>query len=153
MAEQRPMSLVPRNLLSANQTSPQYSSASNSLGNHELDQSSVSSSVRQHILKSRDKMTLYLRAPSNWCGVVNLQALRAPGNWSEVMTFTSEAQGLEFHNVEISDHRYLERVFKNLRQKLDLAKEAPVLDLKTNILISGLFMSTTMKAAVHLGPN
>ena len=28
-------------------------------------------------------MTLYLRAPGNWCGVVNLQAQRAPGNWRE----------------------------------------------------------------------
>ena len=55
---------------------------------------------------------------------------------------------LVFHNMQISDHRYLEKVFKNLRQKLNLAEEAPVLDLKTNVLIW-----TTVKAAVHLGPN
>ena len=60
---------------------------------------------------------------------------------------------LEFHKMQISDHRYLEKVFKNLRQKLNLADEAPVLDLETNVLIWGLFRSTTMKAAVHLGPN
>ena len=57
-----------------------------------------------------------------------------------------ERTGLDFHNVQISDHRYLEKVFKNLRQKLNLAEEALVLALKTNVLIWGLFMS------VHLGP-
>ena len=32
--------------------------------------------------------------------------------------------------MQISDYRYLEKVFKNLRQKLNLAEEAPVLNLK-----------------------
>ena len=32
-------------------------------------------------------------------------------------------------------------------------KEAPVLNLETNVLIWGLFMSKTMKTAVHLGPS
>ena len=34
---------------------------------------------------------------------------------------------LHFHNMQISDHRYLEKVFKNLRNRLNLAEEAPVL--------------------------
>ena len=63
----------------------------------------------------------------------------------------------EFHSVQISDYRYLAKVFKKLRKKLNLAEEAPVIGLealKTNQCIAlGLFMSTTMKAAVHLGPN
>ena len=46
-----------------------------------------------------------------------------------------ERTRLEFHNMQISDHRYPEQVFKNLRQKLNLAEEAPVLDLKTKVLI------------------
>ena len=58
----------------------------------------------------------------------------------------------EFHNMQISDHRCLGEVFKNLRTKLNLAEEAPVLDLKANVSIWGLFMLTTMKASVHLGP-
>ena len=56
-------------------------------------------------------------------------------------------------NNQISDHRYFEKVFKKLRKKLNLAVEAPVIGiaaLKTNALIWGLFMSTTMKAAIHL---
>ena len=63
---------------------------------------------------------------------------------------------MEFHNMQISDHRYHEKVFKNLRKKLNLAGEAPVLGIqawKTNVLSWGFFMSTTIKAAVHLGPN
>ena len=64
-----------------------------------------------------------------------------------------ERTRLECRNVQISDQRYLEKVCKNLRQKLNLAEEAPVLDLKTNVLIWGLLVSTTMKAAVHVGPN
>ena len=42
---------------------------------------------------------------------------------------------MEFHNMQISDHRYFEKVLKNLRQRLRLAEEAPVLDLKTNVLV------------------
>ena len=41
VAKPRPMSLVSRNLLSAKKTPPQDSSASNSPGNQELDQSYV----------------------------------------------------------------------------------------------------------------
>ena len=42
VAKPRPMNLVSRNLLSPKKTSPQESSASNSPGNQELDQSYVS---------------------------------------------------------------------------------------------------------------
>ena len=73
-------------------------------------------------------------------------------SWIRVL-FHGAPGRLEFHNLQVSDHQYLEKVFKNLRQKLNLIEEAPVLDLKTNVLILGLFMSTTLKASVHLGPN
>ena len=90
--------LVPRNFLSAKESPPQDSSASNSPGNQELDQNYVhrapgnwceTTKTQQHILKSGDKMTFCLRAPGHWCGVVNLQAQQAAGNWSEVVTFKS----------------------------------------------------------------
>ena len=55
--------------------------------------------------------------------------------------------------MQISDHGYLENVFKNLQQQLNLAEEAPPLDLKATVLSWGLFVSTTMEASVHLGPN
>ena len=34
---------------------------------------------------------------------------------------------MEFHNMQISDHRYFEKVCKNLRKKLNLAEEALVI--------------------------
>ena len=129
------MSLVSRNLMSAKKTPPKDSSASNSLENQELDQSSVSWSTRNLVRSGESASSGSTR-----------KLVPSDDNQCEKTT-------LEFHNVQISDHRYLEKVFKNLRQKLNLAEEAPVLDLKTNVLIWGLFMSTTTKAAVHLGPN
>ena len=51
-----------------------------------------------------------------------------------------ERTWLEFHNVEISDYQHLETVFTNLQQKLNLAKETPVLNMKTNRLIWGIFV-------------
>ena len=44
----------------------------------------------------------------------------------------------EFQIMQVSDCRSLEKVFKNLRQKLNLAEEAPVIGIegmKTNVLI------------------
>ena len=52
---------------------------------------------------------------------------------------------MEFHNMQISDHRYLEEVFNK-------APAIGIEALKTNVLIWGLFMSTTTKASIHLGP-
>ena len=53
----------------------------------------------------------------------------------------------------LSDTLYIEKVFKNLRQKLNRSENDQMVDLKTNVLTWGLFLSTTMKASVHLGPD
>ena len=58
---------------------------------------------------------------------------------------------LDYHNMQISGNQYLEKVSKNLRQKLKLSEDAPILNEKTNVLIWWLFVSTTMNASV--GPN
>ena len=45
---------------------------------------------------------------------------------------------MEFHNMQISDHRYLKKVFKDQRKKLNFAEEAPIAAievLKTNVMI------------------
>ena len=49
------------------------------------------------------------------------------------------------------DYRYVEKVFTNLRRKLNRTEDDDMFDLKTNVLIWWLFMSTTMIAAIHLG--
>ena len=64
-----------------------------------------------------------------------------------------ERTRLEYHNMQISEYRYVERVFKNVRPKLNRSQNVQMLELKTYVLIWGLFVSTTMKASVHLGPD
>ena len=45
----------------------------------------------------------------------------------------------------------LRKVFTNLRRKLNRMEDDEMFDLKTNVLIWGLFMSTTIKPAIHFG--
>ena len=45
------------------------------------------------------------------------------------------------------------KVFRNLRQWFNLLESELMLDQNTSVLIWRLFMSTTMKASVYLGPN
>ena len=137
VAKPRPMRLVSRNLLSAKKTPSQDSSALNSPGNQELDQSYVSASVRKQVRNNNQDPTAH--SPQrrqddtlSWSGesassASTRKSLR--GDHSQI-----ERTGLEFHNMQISGHRYLDTVFKNLRLKLNLGAEAPVLNLKTNVL-------------------
>ena len=103
VAKPRPMNLGSRNILIAKKDPPQDSSDPNSIRNQELDQSCVSSSVRnltRNINQNptmcsqerQNKMTLNLPAPGNWGGEMNLQAQPAPANLSEVRTSKSEGQ-------------------------------------------------------------
>ena len=162
VAKPRPTNLVSWYLLSAKKTPPQDWSASNSPGNQELDQSNVSSSVRQLMRNNNQDPTAYSqeRRQNDTLSSSTRELVRSGESASSASTRILERAEeiqiamtrLDFHNVHISDQRYIEKVSTS-RQKLNLAEEAPVLDLKTNVLIWGLCMSTTMKAAVHVGPN
>ena len=139
-------------------------SASNGPVNQELDQSYVSSSGRQLTRNSnQDPTTDSQETKQDDTQSSSHRKLGRSGESASSANTRKLERGdiqigrtrLEFHNLQISDHRYLEKVFKDPRKKLNLAEEAPVIGieaLKTNVLIWGLFMSTTMKAAVHLGP-
>ena len=124
VAKPRPMNLVSRNFLSAKEPPPQDSSASNSRANQKLDQSFVSSSARKLLRKQQPRLnsTFWraetIQAPGNWWGVVNLQVQGAPGNWCEVMTVNSKGQ-CGNSTICKSDHRYLEKVFKNPATKVE----------------------------------
>ena len=122
VAKPRPMSLVSRNLLSVKKTPPLDSSASaleikswirvvfhraSGTGAKQQDPPAYSQERRQDDTPSSSTRRL------------------VRGDDSQI-----ERTRLELHNVQISDHRYLEKVFKNLRQKLNLAEEAPLLDLR-----------------------
>ena len=58
---------------------------------------------------------------------------------------------LDHHNLQATDYMYVEKVFTNLRHKLNRSENDEMFDLRTNVLIWGLFMSTTMKSAVNFG--
>ena len=99
-------------------------------------------------------MTFHLPAPGNGGGELNLQT--QPRKLERGEDIQLGRSKLSFHNMQISDHRHFEKVFNSLRKKLNLAEDAPVIGveaLKTNVLIWRLFMSTTVKAAIHLGRN
>ena len=97
-------------------------------------------------------MTLNLLAPGNRGGVGESASSVSTRKLEQGEDIQIGSSTMEL----VSDHRYFEKVFKNMGKKLNLAEEAPVTGveaLKTNVLIWGLFMSTMMKAAIHRGPN
>ena len=101
---------------------PQDSSASNSLGNQELDQSFVSSSVRELVRNNNQAPTAYSkeRRQDDILSSSTKKLVRS----GESASSAGERTRFEFHYMQISDCRYFEKVFKNLRQKLNLAEEA-----------------------------
>ena len=118
VAKPRPMSLVSRSLLSAKKTSPQDPSASNSPGNQELDRSSAGKLVRDnnqdptaHSQERRQDDTL------SWSTrkLVRSGESASSGSTRKLVRGDDhqiESTRLEFHNMQISDHRDLEKVFK-----------------------------------------
>ena len=131
--------------------------------NQKLDQSSVSRGTGKPPRDSSQNPTTHSQAlqqdgnPFRGARkLVRSGVCERPGNTGKLVRGIDnllERTRVEYHKMHISDYRCVERVFKNLRQKLNLSEDAQVLDLKTNVLIWGLFMSTTMKAAVHLRQN
>ena len=58
--------------------------------------------------------------------------------------------------MEYTNHRYMEKIFQNLAKKLGMSVINATFSMdscKTNVLIWGLFSASSMKAAIHLGPN
>ena len=53
--------------------------------------------------------------------------------------------------TQVTDYKYVEKVFTNLSHKLNRSENDEMFDFKTNGITWGLFVSTTMKSAVHLG--
>ena len=61
-----------------------------------------------------------------------------------------------FQNIKHTNHQYMTSVFHLLQRKLGLTAGYSTLTmeaLKTNVLIWGMFMSSSMKAAIRLGSN
>ena len=54
-----------------------------------------------------------------------------------------------FQNVKYTNHQYMTKIFQFLAGYSTFSMEV----LKTNVLTWRMFMSSSMKAAIHLGPN
>ena len=85
------------------------------------------------------------------------------GQQNDAQTSNTRKQGEET-NLQLNPQletvcareRSLAKVFKNKRGKVNLAGDAPTLGIqahKTNLLIWCMFMSASMKAAIHVGPD
>ena len=85
------------------------------------------------------------------CGKKKARIKGVAGKMQQAIEIQIETTGLEYHNLQVTDYEYVEKVFKNLRYRLNRSENFEMFDSKTNVLIWGLFMSTTMKSAVHLG--
>ena len=101
-------------------------------------------------------MTLNMPAPGNRSGEAIFSD--SSGIWKQMRGADTQLNRsrMEFHNMQISSHQYLGKVFQNLRNRFEITENSPTFGidaLKTKVLMWGLFMSSTMKAAIHLGPN
>ena len=168
VAKPRPMNLVSKDLLSAQKDPPHDSTiAWNSPGTEELDQKGVLARSRKllrdtnrnHQMYSQQRQQGDAQSFSTWKkGRRDESSNSARAGKLSVRGEDNQfgKSKFHFHNMQISHYRYFENVFKNLQKKLSLAGDAPPIrieELKTSVLIWGLFMSTAMKAAIHLGPN
>ena len=161
------MDLVSKNFLCAKKDPLQDLGDPKSPWNQELDQSCVSLRSRKLLRNTNQNPTM--NSPERQQGDAQSSSTRKLGRRAESSNSARarklSARGednqfgkskLHFHNMHISDYRYLERVLHNLQKKLNPAEDAPpvgIESLKTNVLIWGLFVSTTMKAAFQIGQN
>ena len=58
---------------------------------------------------------------------------------------------LDHQNLQVFENRYIEKVLMNVRRKLNRPEGDQMLDHRVHLLIWGLFMTTTMKAVIHVG--
>ena len=67
----------------------------------------------------------------------------------EERAFPFGRRKLEFTNMQISNSGHLEKVFKNIKKKVNLAEDAPPRGSKR----TQPTLSAPMKAAIHMGPD
>ena len=127
MAKSRPVNLVSRNLLSARMDLPQDVSDSNSPVNSELEHGGVSSRGRKLKQNTNQNPTMYCQERQQ--DDTQSSSTRKLGRRDEPSD-SARARRLErgedtqvgrskmeLHNMQISNYRYLEKVFKNLQKK------------------------------------
>ena len=82
-----------------------------------------------------------------WIG--DNQSQKSCGKLQQSIGIQLEKTRLDDQTLQVTEYGYVEKVFKNLRHKLSRSENDEMFDLTINVLIWGLFMSTTMKSAVR----
>ena len=144
VARPRSVCLVSRNLLSAKRTSSCRFGCFTRLGESRVGSAfcfrkkkdtcaEAGSRNQQRILKRGKKMIRVWGAQGHLCRVVCVSVRGV--TWKPVRGAENQLAWtrLEYHNMQISDCRYVNKVFENLRQKSSLRSD--VLGVKTNVLI------------------
>ena len=80
--------------------------------------------TQQRVLKSVSKTIRVKEAAGNSYRVICVNVQEAPGKQMKDVKNHLEKTSLDFHNMQISDYRYVSKVFENLRQKLRLRSYA-----------------------------
>ena len=82
---------------------------------------------------------------------------KAPSNSNSTRKLVQGATSKpEYQNMRYQNHQYMTKIFQFLQKKLGMSAGYSTFSMgakKTNVLIWCMFMSSSMKAAVHLGPN
>ena len=162
VAKPRPMSLVSRKLLSAKKTPSQDSSASNSLVNQELNQSYVSWSARELVKQQSRTKSIFSRAATRWHSIFGHKRTGAEW-WICKLSEHQETGARWWHSkrkdkVESPQYANLRPSipWKSLQEptvQIESRRRSNSTQLENQCIDLGQCMSTTMKAAVHLGPN
>ena len=66
------------------------------------------------------------------------------------------ASSPELKNMEYTNHHYMSMIFQCLQKKLGMSATNATFSMdayRTHVLIWGMFVTSSMKAAIHLGPN
>ena len=155
IAKPKRMKLLSHSLLSERNDSSQNLSDSGNRRNAHEEQGGVSSSVEE---LTRDTSP----NPAEQSQVRQQEDTQL-AEWSNSRSIWERMRGvetlkdrMEFHNMQISSYRYLNKVIQNWQKKLgnnENSSQFAVETIKTNVLRWGLFMSSAMKAAIHLKPN
>ena len=145
VAKPRSTCLMSRNLLNEKQLSSLGSDASSVPENAQLDSESVLGGTRE-LARNKDQNPATCPQERNEDNPQQrgdvCESSGGCGKLQRGVDNPLERTRLDYHNMQISDSRYVEKVFENLRQKFRLC--SCTLDAKTSVLIWGLFMSTTM---------
>ena len=80
---------------------------------------------------------------------------RAKSEENSSCTRKLDASSPELENMRFSNHRYVGKIFQCLQKKLGRSSLDAMFSIesyKTNAMIWGMFMASSMKTATHLGP-